>query len=179
MSNLLPGKNKKEIKIQFLLRFLIVITVFFLLTIILLAISLTPSYVLSQVRESVVFDKGAPLKKSTELIKRRTSADILLVEKEKVDVLKNIENINVDEIIEKIVAKSPAGLKITSFYYEKEDGDKPVSAITINGNSNNRNNLIAFVESFEVDDAFSKVDFPASNLVKGESVDFSIKIYIK
>ena len=63
------------------------------------------------------------------------------------------------------------------FFYEIDSrGD---GYLIIRGESEGRNILVSFVESLEEKDVFSKIDFPISNLTKGESVDFSVKIYLK
>jgi len=173
MPNLLPEKNKKEIRNEFILRLLIVFFVFTFFTITVYAVSLVPSYNLSVVKKTITMEQVNALKKSTGVEEEGSPVDVLKNEKAKVVALNLVEQNIASEIIEKILAKKPQGVRITDIFYE---GGKEV---VVKGNSSSRNILIGFVEQLELENRFEKVDFPVSNLVKDESMDFSINIYIK
>ncbi|OGD68001.1 hypothetical protein A2996_01165 [Candidatus Campbellbacteria bacterium RIFCSPLOWO2_01_FULL_34_15] len=177
MPNLLPEKNKKEIRNEFILRLLVVFFVFVFFAITIFIISLVPSYNLSVVKKTITLEQVNSLKESAGIEEDILSASILKNENAKVAVLSAVDQNSASKIIEKILEKRPQGVKITDIFYEKNDAGE--IDIVVKGNSSSRNILIGFVEQLELENRFEKVDFPVSNLVKDESMDFSINIYIK
>ena len=177
MPNLLPEKNKKEIRNEFVLRFLIIFFIFTFFSITIYVVSLVPSYNLSVTKKTITVDQVNSFKKSTVIEEEGSPIDVLKNEKAKVSALGLLEQNIASEIIEKILAKKPQGVKITDIFYEKNDTGG--IDIVVKGNSSSRNILIGFVEQLELEKSFEKIDFPVSNLVKDESMDFSINIYIK
>lgn len=177
MPNLLPEKNKKEIRNEFILRLLVVSFVFVFFAITIFVVSLVPSYNLSIVKKTITLEQVNSLKDSAEIEEKELSADILKNEKAKILALSLTEKNSASKIIEKILEKRPQGVKITDIFYEKNDAGG--IDVVVNGNSSSRNILIGFVEKLELEEEFEKIDFPVSNLVKDESMDFSINIYIK
>ena len=177
MPNLLPEKNKKEIRNEFILRLLVVFFVFVFFAITIFIISLVPSYNLSFVKKTITLEQVNSLKESAGIEEDILSASILKNENAKVAVLSAVDQNSASKIIEKILEKRPQGVKITDIFYEKNDAGE--IDIVVKGNSSSRNILIGFVEQLELENRFEKVDFPVSNLVKDESMDFSINIYIK
>lgn len=177
MPNLLPEKNKKEIRNEFVLRLLIIFFVFIFFTTTIYVVSLVPSYNLSITKKTITLEQVNSLKKSASMEEDESSVGVLKNEKAKVSALSSTESDGASEIIEKILAKKPQGVKITDIFYEKNDTGG--IDIVVKGNSSSRNILIGFVEQLELEKSFEKIDFPVSNLVKDESMDFSINIYIK
>ncbi|AKM84007.1 TPA: hypothetical protein DCZ46_01595 [Candidatus Campbellbacteria bacterium] len=177
MPNLLPEKNKKEIRNEFILRLLVVFFVFVFFAITIFIISLVPSYNLSVVKKTITLEQVNSLKESAGIEEDILSASILKNENAKVAVLSAVDQNSASKIIEKILEKRPQGVKITDIFYEKNDAGG--IDIVVKGNSSSRNILIGFVEKLELEEDFEKIDFPVSNLVKDESMDFSINIYIK
>ena len=176
MPNLLLEKDKKEIFQEFVLRLVVVFLFFLFATVCISIVMLIPSYVLTLSREVSISEEIRVFKQTIDFRKQDSPADILNKENLKINSLKEGESVYVTDFISEIVDVKPAGVKIRGFYYDT-DGDG--GFLVVRGESENRNVLIDFVESLEEKDVFSKIDFPVSNLVKDESVNFSVKIYPK
>ncbi|MBU1557642.1 PilN domain-containing protein [Patescibacteria group bacterium] len=177
MPNLLLEKDKKEIFKEFVLRLVIVFLVFVFITICFAMMMLIPSYARTLSREVTISDEIKIFEQTIDFRKQDSPADILNNENLKIEKIKNTKDFYLTSLISEIVEVKPQGVKIEGFFYEA--GNEDGGSLIIRGESGNRNLLVNFVENLERKDIFSQVDFPVSNLVKGESVDFSVKIYIK
>ncbi len=175
MSNLLLEKDKKEIFQEFILRFVIVFLLFLFITICISAVALIPSHGLTLSRGVSISDEINVFEKTIDFRQQDSSVGILNKENSKKDSLKESEDIYVSNFISEIVGVKPSGVKIIGFFYEVNN--KGDGYLVVRGESEDRNILISFVENLEKKDVFSRIDFPVSNLVKGESVNFSVKIY--
>lgn len=178
MPNLLPEKNKKNIQNEFILRLIIVFfsLLFFLMCV--AVILLIPSYILSQVKEIGANDEIEIFKQTSSFRGIDTPFDLLEKEKMKIDVLKKRDNFSVDNMISIILNKKGNDIKITGIFYDDISKDKNNSYLVVKGIAKKRSALINFVNRLEQDGYFSNIDFPVSNLVKDESVDFSLNINV-
>lgn len=181
MSNLLPEKNKKDILKEFFLRLIIVFFSLFFSLMCVAVVLLIPSYILSQVKEIGANDETKIFKQVSDFRKTETPFDLLEKEKMKIYLLKESDNFSVDDIIEIIINKKNSDIKITGIFYDnvsKNKDDSNYSHLVIKGVANKRSALINFVDGLKQENYFSNIDLPVSNLVKDESVDFSLNINV-
>jgi hypothetical protein len=102
-------------------------------------------------------------------------------------VIKNLKNkINLIETTEKnkkifsqkilneIILKKMSNIKITEIIYKNDikEGEK----ISISGQASSREVLLSFRRTLEDNPAFSKVDLPISNFIKGSNIRFYLTL---
>ena len=173
MSNLLLKKEKKKILHEFILRFFIVVFIFFLVSIGVAIATLIPAYSLTFSKEVSISDEVNIFEQVKKVKKQDSLADILDRENLKISFLKKEKNIYISDFISEVINTKPKGITIKGFFYETSGVN---NYLVVKGKAKNRNILISFVENLEKKDIFSKVEFPVSDLTKGEGVVFSIKI---
>lgn len=191
MPNLLLEEKKKEIFREFVLRFIIVFLTFLFFTFCVLIILIIPSYMLSQVKEVGITNDVRIFKETIDFRGNNSPTHILERERTKLDILQKPEEIKISELIHSVVSDKPQDIKINRFFYEKNvntakpvKNEKTESAVTkikliVNGVAKERTALIDFINRLKLEDDFLDVHSPVSNLLRGESIDFSIDILIK
>jgi Tfp pilus assembly protein PilN len=88
--------------------------------------------------------------------------------------------INMTELLEDISDVLPTGTYITSLSYGKKVNKekKTVNLVSLFGFSSKRDNLISLKENIENKERFKNVDFPSSNWVKPENINFTVTFEI-
>jgi len=176
MINLLLKKNKKEISREFIMRFFVVFLIVVFFGFLSSFLMLFPSYSLTLSKEKAVNRNIDIFEKTIDFRKKDLQVSLLNKENEKISFLDGVEDIYPTDFIAKFVDLKPSNLKITGIFYEIDS--KKEKSFTLKGTYKKRGDLIDFADKLEGEDCFSKVDFPVSNLVKGEEPTFSIKIYL-
>lgn len=84
------------------------------------------------------------------------------------------EVINMTELFADISDILPQGTYITNINYGKEINKEKqsINKISIYGFASERNNLVTFKENLESKSRFKNIDFPSSNWVKPENINF-------
>lgn len=89
------------------------------------------------------------------------------------------DTINITELLNDISDILPQGTYMTSISYgEKVDKDKTINEVSIYGFSLTRDDLIIFKDNLESKDRFKNIDFPSSNWVKSENINFTVTFEI-
>ncbi len=179
MVNLLTIFEKKRILKEYRIRLAIVslLTTSLLLTISI--ILLVPSYILSSRKHSTVFKQlSLEKKKITTLAEGKDPIKITKDINNKLDILKKANTTLPDPyyVIVTIIKHKPKGIFIKSILYDKNENEEK---ITISGISENRETLLIFLRSMESESRFFGVELPISSFVKGENINFSMRITIK
>ena len=180
MANLLSENKKREIRREFFARvFVVFLTLVFFGVCLSVGLTLS-SYILLDIKKEEVRHKIDVFKQSIDFQKNETSVDILKKENLKLQFVQAKEEVNFTKLVNDIVENQPSTIKINTFYYEeaKGKGQKNIKLI-IRGTAEKRSDLINFVDVLEKQDDFLRVDFPVSDLTKGEGIDFSLIILIK
>lgn len=173
MSNLLPLKNKKNIRKEYIGRLLIVTLLFSMLTLV-VAITLSiPSYLLSKNKTLSSEEKTKFLE--SYLTKREESSVVneLNITNEKIKTLSLPEERRISTIINAILDKKNNGIKINGLNLRKSGNTE---SLIVGGEAVSRNNLISFRDSLKSVPGFSNVDLPISNLTKSTDINFSLEI---
>jgi len=175
MINLIPNEEKKKMSKDFYFR---LATVFFMMlsvSLLIASILILPSYFLSSIEEDIFNTKLKSQEKSISL----PDQDTLMVVKDLKNKLSLIENdeknksIFSTKVINEIILKKIPNIKITEIFYQN---DKTGKKITVSGRASSRKILLLFRRALEDDVAFSKVDLPISNFVKGSDIKFYLSL---
>jgi len=178
MANLLPERNKKSIRREYLLRLLGVFLIFSAITLFLVSIFLLPSFFLSKNKAGLANEKIEFLKSYIEKISRSGITDLLIETNRKIEILGLSEEKSLNEAISLIIDKKNNSILITDFALRiTEDEVKgKEKSLFVGGLADNRSSLISFVESLESISGFKNIDLPVSNLAQNEDIDFSLKV---
>jgi len=175
MRNLLSEETKHEIKREYQLRLLLVLTVFLSISVIIGGISVFPSYVVSKAHESAVKSQvqfsGMILetdKQSASTIVRRTKIELKLLSELK-------ERKPFSSWVNEIVESKPDGVAINKLVYRALGGGEN-SSLVINGVARAREDLLLFERDLKSVPDFVSVILPISNLAEDKDILFSIRI---
>lgn len=177
MINLIPIKEKKEIRKDFYYRFLTVFFVMLSFLVFIFLVAISPAYIIS-------FEKKVSTSKNLEIQKNKVMPEIdqqaqiaikdldarlALLEKAR----KN-KYVFSEKVINEIILQKVSGIKINRFFYENDPlGGRKVNIIGI---AQNREQLLLFRQALEEDSLFKNVDLPISNFVKGNNIEFNLNL---
>lgn len=177
MINLIPIKEKKEIRKDFYYRFLTVFFVMLGFLVFVFLVAILPAYIIS-------FEKKVSTSKNLEIQKNKVmpeidqkaqiaikdlNARLALLEKAR----KN-KYVFSEKVINEIILQKVSGIKINRFFYQNNslEGRK----VNITGIAQNREQLLLFRQALEEDSLFKNVDLPISNFVKGNNIEFNLNL---
>jgi len=177
MFNLLPKEQRKEIYTEYRFRMFILIFIFLIVTGIVAVFLLVPALFLSNSEYNELLKNLDELKKETPELENYQNLQVM-VEKtnNKLKVLQSGKEQTPLLIWGKVTADKPAGVKIDSFSYSKNNEK---TAVVISGKSSVRESLISFAKKLEAQETFENVNLPVSDLARERNLDFSITFGIK
>ncbi len=183
MMNLLPFVEKKKVRMEYRLRFAVVLVFALALLVFTNAVLLAPSYIRAFSKHNLVEQQFVAVAGSVEAQKARD-----LAEKEAAVKIREInkklnlfvsEKTQADaplvpsEMFRKIIGLKTPAIKIFGITYsatlEKEQ-------FVVNGKSADRDNLALFVETLKKETVFTLVDLPISSYAKSVDIEFSITL---
>jgi Tfp pilus assembly protein PilN len=177
MINLIPKEEKKRMTKDFYFRLALLFLVMLDFCVLVVTICVIPSYILSNVKNSVVnakliAQKNEPL----PLFDQQTLAQIKDINN-KLDLVENAEKSKFplsEKVINAILLKKTSDIKITQILYNIDPilGKK----ISITGAAPSREVLLLFRQALEDSAAFKSIDLPISNFVKGSDIQFSLSL---
>lgn len=178
MSNLLTTNEKDIVVKEYRLRLAVVSTSALGVLMIIGVISLFPSYVLSNSKYKIIENELSII---TEQIEKEALGDpeeIIADTNNKLTILEANSGlgINAYEVIRELTERTNLDIHIKDIFYNNNNKDN--IKLSINGISNDRGGLLAFVRGLEDSAMFSDIDLPISNFVKDKDIDFSITITI-
>lgn len=177
MINLIPNSEKKKMVKDFFLRFSVMFFTVLALALIIGSSALLPSYLVSSVKQDFV-KKRLDLQSYMPL--PPGSQDVLDIARELNTKFKIIDDANKDKflvserVVQKIISKKIAGIKITQITYQKDAFGE--GGISIRGSAASRDTLLSFSQGLDKDPDFKKVDLPISNFIKGSDIQFYINL---
>lgn len=179
MINLLPLKEKKQLKQEYISRVFIVSFSMISVLSVIAALFLAPSYKYSVSKESIaennleVFNAQNPQidigKLNQDILKTNEKLSFIISKKPKLDVSVSV--------IEKILNLRTAGVSFNQVSYVYEE--KGSSTVHIVGVASDRTALRSFKDALSSDESFSSVDLPISNFIKPTNIDFSMSLVLK
>lgn len=174
MLNLLLTEEKKEIKKEYVFRY---VTIFFFgLSAIftLIFISLIPTYVLLKLDQKVL-NQELSVAQDAQLNSDRQRLKEKLADLQKTLNIVDTENSNIAYYIQSITDKQPRDINILKIDFKKTETSK---SIVIQGTSNSRGGLASFIDVLETVPEFTSVNLPFSSFARDADVPFSITINI-
>ncbi|MCX6751391.1 MAG: hypothetical protein NT161_01325 [Candidatus Nomurabacteria bacterium] len=179
MINLIPNEEKKKMSKDFYFR---LITVFFAMlgiSLLVASIAILPSYFLSSAEENAINTKLELQNNETIPLPDQNTLMAIKDLKNKLSQIENIQKtlVNVNDfkqVINEIIFKKTSNIKITAIFYKKDP--QAGEEIKISGLASSREVLLSFRRALEDDIAFSKIDLPISNFVKGSNIKFSLSL---
>ncbi len=178
MVNLLTLFEKKLLSKEYKKRLIVVslfaLSLLFAFSIILLI----PSYILSSEKYNNVFKQLVAEKK--KIFTLADGKDPIKITKDVNNKLSILKKANTSlpapyHVTVTIIKHKPKGIFIKSILYDKNGNEEK---ITVSGISENRETLLLFLKSMESETEFSSVELPISSFVKGENIDFSLRVTI-
>ncbi len=179
MANLITEKQKKGLKIDYIIR-LSAVTLFLISLLGLFSLAYVIPYYIS------INNKDFQVAKQFENVinlenQENTDENMTRIVGQTLDKMKTIEiyskGINPSAYFTTIINNKNSGISIIklSFDYTK---DKQLSFL-VNGISKNRESLVTFVDSLKSEPGFTSVDFPISDLAKDDDINFTLNIITK
>ena len=170
MLNLLPPKQKKELKLDLLNQIIVafgmaVILVIFVLALIFVIALVFLNINLAQTEKELDSWRAKPEIKELESLEKKVSE----VNRE-LDFLEEYqkERMEFSLILENLAQDVPSGIRFNNLSIEKS------KKVTIRGHALTRDILLIFKNTLENASYVSNFEFPLSNLIKSEDVDFNL-----
>lgn len=179
--NLLPNKEKEDLKKGLKLRSLILTSFLLAASFLIGFVMLLPSYFLALGN----FSKVTP-ENYLSRAKNENSAENILNLPQEIDSklkflqLNNDSKSAVDSIFQ-IIKYLPAGVELDSISFTRNESykDKKGIVILISGIALDRDALVSFSTLLKESKLFSSVDVPVSNLTREKNLPFSMNIFIE
>jgi Tfp pilus assembly protein PilN len=177
MINLIPIKEKEDLRNDFYFRFLTMVFSMLCFSVFVLLVVILPSYLISL--ESRISNGQALEKQKNEIMPEIDQQALVSIKdlNDKLNLLEEARNnkyVFSEKVINEIILKKVPGIKINKFFYQNDslEGRK----VNITGIAENREQLLLFRMTLENDKFFEKVDLPISNFVKGNNIEFSLNL---
>lgn len=177
MINLIPIEEKRRIFRDFYFRVATVVFVMLGISLLIASFAILPSYFISSVEKNSIDEK---LKmQENEIIPIPDQVTLAAVKdlKSKLSFVENSEKnkfIFSKNVIGQIISKKMPSIKISEISYQNDI--KTGKKISISGIAPSREMLLVFRKALEDGVAFSKVDLPISNFIKGSNIKFYLSL---
>jgi hypothetical protein len=173
MINLLPDSEKVAIHKEYRLRIFVIILWMLLALIILAALLLSPSYVLSVYQRSAAGNAVPPATEEQQeyqaLVKKLKASKVTL------GALKpQVVPMTPTHIIELLTKNKTSQNTINSIQYSFSPPN--TLSVTVRGIAKNRQSLIDLKTNLEKEEGIDHVELPVSNLAKDANIEFSFDI---
>lgn len=172
--NFLPFEEQIKIKKIYKKKFfiLLVFTIFFVSLINLILIF--PSYVFLKIKNNGLKNDIKILLTDSNFLKSNDMNDSLKDLALNIPFLKTAEKevIEFSDILKEIIKLKNSSISLSSVFFEKDK-------ITLLGKSKNREKLLLFVQNLKENIFFKNVEYPASNLLRKENIDFTLTVFLK
>ena len=175
MINLIPNEKKKEKIRNFYFRFAVVSLSALGSALFIAAIAILPAFILSSVKKNSALKLQAETAQSGSM-ESQALLEIkdLTTELDLLDKSKKDKYLVSKEVISAIILKKMPDIKITEIAYENNLGEG--KKVNLRGRAPSRERLLLFRRALEGDPAFSKVDLPISNFIKGSNIEFYLSL---
>jgi hypothetical protein len=181
MFNLLPEKQKKEIKKQYRTRRFVITLAFFSLVVIAGLIFIIPSYILTNYK---VKDIEVEISNVQEQLEEKNK-DLLNEEldqlKEKIEqISERGERAQFHDLLQKALASKPKGVHVNGVLVkvESEGEDGFVYRVQLTGVSDARDDIVTYTDTLERTGLYGKVNIPIESLASQYDTNFDINLII-
>jgi len=184
MINLIPQAEKKLMVKFFYYKLVILFFIICGFSLFIVFVSILPSYFLSSVKKNIVINQLESQKNEPVPLPDQKTLSVIKDLNNKLDLIevarKNKFTVS-EKVINAVLLKKIAGIKITSITYENNslqepDPKKASQKISIQGNASSREVLLLFRQALEDSPALKQVNLPISNFVKGSDIKFYLSL---
>lgn len=176
MINLIPNQEKKRKIKDFYFRLAVVFLTTLAFSLLFLSVAILPAYFLSAIEKNLASGKlllqeqesKTPAEEALSIAVSELDAKLRLVE----NAEQNKYPVS-QKVIGAIMLRKMSDIKITKITYESSGGGKKVS---ISGLAPSRERLLMFRRALENDTAWSKVELPIQNFIKGSNIQFYLSL---
>lgn len=172
MLNLLLTEEKKEIKKDYLFRYVSILLFCLSGVSLLIILTMIPSYVLLKIDQKVLRQELS-VAQDDQLNEDRKRLKEKLADLQKTLNIVDTTQINSSLYLQKITEIQPRDINILNIDFIKESG---ANKIVLKGNANSRASLAAFIDLLEGVPEFSAVNLPFSSFARDSDIPFSINI---
>jgi len=177
MANLLPRMSLDEVRKERRRRMVAVSLSTFLVTVLFGTAFLVPSLVLSRTKATAAEQK---VELTQTFIARREESGVLdnvREMREKIERLKSeISDISFSNVFLALDRSASAGIRLFSFSYQRSESG--ADSITLRGNAQTRDALLAFTRQLDHEVLFTEVVLPVSDLAQSTNINFSLTLSI-
>lgn len=174
MINLLPTKEKKELKLCILERNIIIFGSFLISIILFLIICLVIIYLAlfltqSKIKQSnILFSQAQELEKQVNVLNKELSGFI----NQRLEHINQIEKEKIywSQVLEKLAEIIPKNTYLALLEIDEK--------VKIGGHAKTRDDVLLFQKILEQEEQFTEIDSPLSNFVKQKNVDFHFSFKI-
>jgi len=179
MANLITEKQKKNIKIDYLIRCLSVsLLVISLLGTFLLAYTI-PYYMSVRVKDFKVAEQFENVIISEN--KENVGENFLQIVNQTLDKLKVMDHFHNKQppstYFTKVINSKNTNISITKLSLNQSDDKQAL--FSVGGVSKNREDLVSFIDKLKTVSEFSNIDYPISDFAKDKDIYFTLNITIK
>jgi hypothetical protein len=177
MINLIPNEEKKKKVKDFYFRLFVVFFMVLGFSTIVASVAIMPAYFLSSVKKNLAHDLLEDEKKgATPVPNQQIQATVedLNTKLKLVDKVTQNNFLVSRDVVNEIILKKMPDIKIIEIVYENVSAEE--RSITIRGTARDRERLLLFRKALEDNPAFSKVDLPISNFIRGSDIIFSLSL---
>ncbi len=178
MINLIPKKEKTEMKRAFYVRLVVLFLAMLGASSLIAFFTILPSYFLSSTKINLINAK----------LELQKSEPVPLPDQQTLATIKNLNNkLSVIEkaqtnkflvsqkVMNAIILKKLPAIRITEIAYESNTSQQP-KKVSIKGNAPSREVLLSFRQALEDSGSCKKVDLPISNFIKGSDIQFYLNV---
>jgi len=179
MFSLLTKKYEQEVRREYSLRFIFIVSLFLMGTSVTLLLSLVPFYYFSSLRANSLIEQLDTLKKNNSL---NNDAQML----ETVKNFKYMTSILAPELTDlpirnkllEIIDLKGVGISLNSLSWSKDP--IPAGKFFIRGTAINRESLQKYIQTLQIEKTFTNVEFSRiSYYTKDTNIDFSVSLNYK
>jgi multidrug efflux pump subunit AcrB len=175
MLSLLLKEEKREIRKEYLFRYLTILFFGVAGIIFLVSASLIPSYFLLKIDQKVL-NQELSVAQDAELNSDRQRLKEKLAELQKTLNIVDTPSVEVSGFIQSITEKQPRDINILNINFSELAG---VKNIVLQGTANSRGSLAGFIDSLETVPEFKSVNLPFSSFTRDSDIPFSITINLE
>lgn len=174
MINLLPTKEKKELKLRILERHIIIFGSFLISIILFLIICLVIIYLVLFLAQSKITQSNALFGQAQELEKQvnNLNKELSGFINQRLEQINQIEKEKIywSQVLEKLAQITPKNTRLDLLEIGEE--------VKIGGYAKTRDDVLLFQKILEQEEQFIKINSPLSNFVKQKNVDFYFSFQI-
>jgi len=176
MYHFLPLVEKRMLRREYRVRFVIVGSVLLSALILFGTVFLLPAWSVADIKEQTV-EKRMEILRNTMLKKQDSTLNVLLdTTKNDIRLLRAGEDfLSFRTVLETLLSNRTSGVSLQSFSFSRISTEGDVGVV-VRGVYRDRDALVNFRKNLEREKMFTRVDLPIASLAKGKNADFTIEL---